>query len=78
MKSMPQLLDKLNEKRLRFDYLDGLRGLASLYVVLVHIEPSIGGQLPLFWLFLGRAMKYGAFSVVIFIALSGYVLMLLR
>ncbi|KAF3891082.1 MULTISPECIES: acyltransferase family protein [Nostocales] len=73
---MPQLLDKLNEKRLRFDYLDGLRGLASLYVVLVHIEPSIGGQLPLFWLFLGRAMKYGAFSVVIFIALSGYVLML--
>lgn len=64
------------DKRLHLPYLDGLRGLASLYVVLVHVEPAIGEQLPMHWLFFVRTMKYGAFSVISFIVLSGYVLML--
>lgn len=73
---MTKITEKSTEKRLHLPYLDGLRGLASLYVVFVHIEPSIGGQLPTLWSLFGRTMKYGSFSVVTFIVLSGYVLML--
>ncbi|MBD2664720.1 acyltransferase family protein [Richelia sinica] len=73
---MTQVIEKNNQKRLHLPYLDGLRGLAALYVVLVHVEPSMGGELPLHWLLLVRIMQYGAFSVVSFIVLSGYVLML--
>jgi peptidoglycan/LPS O-acetylase OafA/YrhL len=73
---MTTTLEKATEKRLHLPYLDGLRGLASLYVVLVHVEPGIEDQLPESWLLFVRAMKYGAFSVISFIVLSGYVLML--
>ncbi|MEH1807923.1 acyltransferase family protein [Nostoc sp.] len=73
---MTKITSTFTDKRLHLPYLDGLRGLASLYVVLVHVEPGIGEQLPMHWLFFVRAMKYGAFSVVSFIVLSGYVLML--
>jgi peptidoglycan/LPS O-acetylase OafA/YrhL len=62
--------------RIHLQYLDGLRGLAALYVVLVHIEPEIGLKLPLFWFWFAKILRYGAFAVVIFIVLSGYVLML--
>jgi peptidoglycan/LPS O-acetylase OafA/YrhL len=62
--------------KLHLRYLDGLRGIASLYVLLVHIEPSVGEKLPaLFELFI-KILRYGRVSVVIFIVLSGYVLML--
>ncbi|MEH1921132.1 acyltransferase family protein [Nostoc sp.] len=73
---MTKAIEKSTDKRLHLPYLDGLRGLASLYVVLVHIEPSFGEQLPRLWSLFARTMKYGAFSVVTFIVLSGYVLML--
>ncbi|MGM3304987.1 acyltransferase family protein [Anabaena sp. WFMT] len=73
---MTIITEKSTEKRVHLPYLDGLRGLASLYVVLVHVEPGIGDQLPLHWFFFARVMKYGAFSVISFIVLSGYVLML--
>jgi peptidoglycan/LPS O-acetylase OafA/YrhL len=73
---MTKIIEKPTGKRLHLPYLDGLRGLASLYVVLVHVEPGIGEQLPIHWFFFARAMKYGAFSVISFIVLSGYVLML--
>jgi peptidoglycan/LPS O-acetylase OafA/YrhL len=73
---MSKSTEQSTGKRLHLPYLDGLRGLASLYVVLVHVEPSIGDQLPVSWSLFVRAMKYGAFSVISFIVLSGYVLML--
>ncbi|AFZ23106.1 putative acyltransferase [Cylindrospermum stagnale PCC 7417] len=73
---MTKITENFTDKRLHLPYLDGLRGLASLYVVLVHVEPLIADQLSVFWTFFVRTMKYGAFSVISFIVLSGYVLML--
>ncbi len=49
---MTKIIEKPTGKRLHLPYLDGLRGLASLYVVLVHVEPGIGEQLPIHWFFL--------------------------
>src|SRR3569833_155096 len=66
------------EKRVRLGYLDGLRGLAALYVVIhhaafSHYNPS---TLP-HWLRLAiKPLAYGHFSVAVFIVLSGYCLML--
>lgn len=64
--------------RLRLDYLDGLRGLAALYVVMHHAYYGLTAETTLppvtafltYWLFLGRS------AVDIFIVLSGYCLML--
>ncbi|RUT01541.1 hypothetical protein DSM106972_066380 [Dulcicalothrix desertica PCC 7102] len=69
-------LEKSPPQRLHLHYLDGLRGIAALYVVAVHIEPSTREALPAFWLIFEKTLRYGAFSVVIFLVLSGYVLML--
>lgn len=64
--------------RLRLDYLDGLRGLAALYVVMHHAYygltaeaslPPVAAKLT-YWLYLGHS------AVDIFIVLSGYCLML--
>ncbi len=69
--------EKSNNNRIRLAYLDGIRGLAALYVVLVHswalddaLQPS------LLWLPVTKLLRYGIFAVVIFIVLSGYCLML--
>ena len=78
---MLSLLQKpalLQSPRLRLDYLDGLRGLAALYVVLHHAYYGLAAEASLppltawltYWLFLGRS------AVDIFIVLSGYCLML--
>jgi peptidoglycan/LPS O-acetylase OafA/YrhL len=72
---MIKSIEKAPQKRLRLEYLDGLRGLAALYVVLVHIEPSIEEQLPTWLQLFTKTLRYGRVSVVIFIVLSGYVLM---
>ncbi|MDZ8257263.1 acyltransferase [Nostoc sp. ChiQUE01b] len=66
---------KSGEQRLRLHYLDGLRGLASLYVVMYHLSGYMG-QVPIFLQLIGKTLNYGTFAVVIFIVLSGYVLML--
>lgn len=73
---MNELIEKSTNQRLRFHYLDGLRGIASLYVVLVHIELPVGEPLPLWLLLFTKMVRYGRFSVVVFIVISGYSLML--
>jgi peptidoglycan/LPS O-acetylase OafA/YrhL len=58
-------------------YLDGLRGASALYVVLHHAWQQVGPipiRPPLALMF--RSLKYGHYSVAIFIVLSGYCLML--
>ncbi|MBW4624471.1 MAG: acyltransferase [Brasilonema octagenarum HA4186-MV1] len=71
--------EKPSNQRLRLAYLDGIRGLAALYVVLVHCwEPSLAEALQpaLLWLPIAKFLRYGIFAVVVFIVLSGYCLML--
>jgi peptidoglycan/LPS O-acetylase OafA/YrhL len=66
-------------ERLRLAYLDGIRGLAAFYVVLVHcwnFDLAEGLQPALVWLPVTKFLRYGIFAVVIFIVLSGYCLML--
>ncbi len=67
--------DKSTQQRLRLHYLDGLRGLAALYVVMVHINRYMGED-PVFLQLIGKTLRYGNFAVAVFIVLSGYVLML--
>jgi peptidoglycan/LPS O-acetylase OafA/YrhL len=62
---MNQLTERPISQRLHLHYLDGLRGIAPLYVVFVHVEPSIGENLPIFWLLFQKLLRYGGFSVVI-------------
>ncbi|MBV9385106.1 MAG: acyltransferase family protein [Chroococcidiopsidaceae cyanobacterium CP_BM_ER_R8_30] len=63
-----------SKQRLHLAYLDGIRGLASLYVVLVH--SCFAPETALLWLPVTKFLRYGIFAVVIFIVLSGYCLML--
>lgn len=73
--------EKRESASLRLDYLDGLRGLAALYVVAhhafmqsTHAADRINHATPLV-----RSMKwldFGHYAVAIFIVLSGYCLML--
>ena len=73
-----------NAKTPRMKFLDGLRGLAALYVVLFHFTASryfvdaSGARLvlPLALRVLTGWMQYGHYAVAVFIVLSGYSLML--
>ena len=63
--------------RLRLAYLDGLRAIASAYVVCFHAVPGFwGDRLSGSWRVLRRAFAYGHEAVAVFIVLSGYCLML--
>ncbi|MBA3921944.1 MAG: acyltransferase [Nostocaceae cyanobacterium] len=74
---MPQItVEKPSNQRLHLAYLDGIRGLASLYVVLVHCWDSKLVLQPLWMSLVTKFLRYGIFAVVIFIVLSGYCLML--
>lgn len=68
-----------SEPRLRFEFLDGLRGLAALYVVLFHLEvqfPTYVPLLPPLFRALVNLTRYGHYAVAVFIVLSGFCLML--
>lgn len=63
----------------RLHFLDGLRGLACLYVLLFHAsKPNIpyGGELSRLMKFVVLCLSCGHFSVVFFIVLSGFSIML--
>ncbi|HET7541718.1 MAG TPA: acyltransferase [Polyangiaceae bacterium] len=67
------------KEALRLEYLDGLRAVAALYVVLFHaglgfLDP--GRPLVGFARNLQRALSFGHDAVAVFIVLSGYCLML--
>jgi peptidoglycan/LPS O-acetylase OafA/YrhL len=59
-------------------YLDGVRGLAAVYVVLYHasVPTWAGGPLPGKMQTFIKFLTYGHFSVAVFIVLSGYCLMM--
>jgi peptidoglycan/LPS O-acetylase OafA/YrhL len=74
---------KETKPRLRLEYLDGLRGLAALYVVWYHIyldvvnDQKTSAKIPeLLHPFMELLFAHGSSSVAIFIVLSGYCLML--
>ncbi len=70
---------KNNPPKLRLDYLDGLRGLSALYVVLLHVSQIVEDRLHgngLLSIAYPIMLKYGRDAVGIFIVLSGYCLML--
>ena len=67
--------------RPRFEFLDGLRGLAALEVVLAHAKMvmtwnNVGTKLPGAWQVATMWMDWAHYAVGIFIVLSGFCLML--
>ncbi len=70
------------QPKLRFDYLDGIRGAAALYVVLCHIYTDLVNQLQeaqgfeIVQTIAKLLLTHGQSSVAIFIVLSGYCLMI--
>ena len=67
----------VKKPRLRLEFLDGMRGLAALYVVLFHaIYPFAKSSGGVGFKLLLRFASYGHFAVDVFIVLSGYCLMI--
>jgi len=59
------------------DFLDGLRALAALYVVVHHLQPVLATENESFlYVLLHKAFRFGHQAVVLFIVLSGFCLML--
>lgn len=69
--------------RIRIDFLDGIRGLAALYVMLAHIfslatfdDGKINPSLSPIFVYATHSLAYAHFAVAVFIVLSGFCLML--
>ena len=68
-------------RRPHLDFLDGIRGLAALYVTLHHAYMNVawltdGKSLPRWLNSATRWLAYGGYAVAVFIVLSGYCLMI--
>ncbi len=61
---------------LRLSYLDGLRAVAAVYVVLFHAVLGFSGAQSGAWKLLKLSLSFGHEAVAIFIVVSGYCLML--
>lgn len=74
---MTQTLTNSPKKLVHLPYLDSLRGLSALYVVMVHLLMTLpaNGNLPSDKVF-AAIFKYGHSAVDLFIILSGFCLML--
>jgi peptidoglycan/LPS O-acetylase OafA/YrhL len=78
----PEPVSAKEAPRLRLEFLDGLRGLAALYVVFHHVSlfspssPNPSILLHVFIKLYTHVLAFGHQAVVVFIVLSGYVLML--
>ncbi|MEC4879733.1 MAG: acyltransferase [Scytonema sp. PMC 1070.18] len=64
------------KQKLHLPFLDGMRGLAALYVVFSHVLPHQSDRLPGLIELPTKVFRYGPIGVVIFVVLSGYGLML--
>src|SRR5260221_14573530 len=76
---MAEEVSGVERPRLRFHYLDGIRALAALYVVLYHattVKTTDQSALPQPLRFIVAILREGHFGVVVFIVLSGFSLML--
>ncbi len=71
-------LPQNSSAKVRLEFLDGMRGLAALYVVLYHSTNGTWSDriLPSWCKMAHRLMAWGHFAVAIFIVLSGYCLMI--
>jgi peptidoglycan/LPS O-acetylase OafA/YrhL len=71
-------MQQLSNEKIRFNYLDGLRGIASFYVMLFHIYliENQNNIAPTGEALLSSTLRFGYFGVAVFIVISGYCLML--
>ncbi|MCA1596629.1 MAG: acyltransferase family protein, partial [Chloroflexi bacterium] len=72
--------DSDSRRRARLDYLDGIRGLAALFVVFHHVWRqsfhAAAPEIPPWWLAFASTLSAGHYGVAVFIVLSGFCLML--
>ncbi|MBO3458017.1 acyltransferase [Aetokthonos hydrillicola Thurmond2011] len=73
---MNQISPDLKRGKIHLSYLDGLRGVASLFVLFFHLIQHQEGNLPVWITLPHKVLRYGFLGVPVFIVLSGYCLML--